>query len=225
MRAIMEIGAVPEKTQKLFAEWASSSVALLFEPGQFVPPGPKSALVQAARTAAMRKQMAFAAASLFIALSIFQVVAQHFPTRGSAWNVAKESLPLSVLIIGIWLIWSIILAWGLKALGGTRAPEANVLYGLRALSTIYVFSIIVGAVAFLSAGNDWTAFEWGYLSVSSVLFALYVPMIFGPANELKGKHFKWFAAFCMLLAVLRGGIESLAMISNPGVVPVSNRVR
>ena len=235
----MDVAAIRGKTLTFIGEWVSSSVMLLFEPSQFIPTAEtaghpqalrnsyfdshglpqiyapaQATLKGAARTSTVRKHIGFAASAVFVAMLIFQLVADRSPT-GVTWNSVKESLPFSLLILGTWLLWSIILALVLKAFGGTQAPITNIVFGIRALATFYVLAVVIGTVAFLALGNKWAIFQWTDLLVSFCLFIVYFPLIFCTANSLKGGRLLSAAAVVAAIAVFRALLDFGATTNNP----------
>jgi len=207
------------KTLTFIGEWVSSSVTLLFEPTLFIPaaktPSPKGA----ALTSSVRKHMGFAASSVFVALLIFQLVARRSPT-GEAWGSVKENLPYSLLIVGMWVIWSVLLDFLLKLFDSTQAPATNIVFGVGALASFYLLSVIIATVTFLAFGNEWSTFQWTELITSFGLFAFYCPLIFCAANGLEGK-FRSLATLIVALGALRALTGLGATIYNPWRPPPS----
>lgn len=87
-----------------------------------------------------------------------------------------------------------------------------------------MLSMIVGAVAFLALHNRWVVFELGYQAVNFGLYAVYCPMIFGPANNLKGWRLFSLCLISMALSALRTIVGFGIMISNPGELPPTSIV-
>jgi hypothetical protein len=122
----VDVRAIRGKTLTFLAEWIASSVKLLFEPSKFIPPQGVTPPKGAALTSTTRKHIGFAATSVFVAVLIFQLVTRRF--TGTPWDSVRESLPFSLLLVGTWVIWSILLALVIRIFGGTRPPITNIMF-------------------------------------------------------------------------------------------------
>ena len=215
----MGVETVKGKTVNFIGEWLTSSVLLLFDPHLFMPPLNKEASTAAARVLIARKQVGFAASSVLVAILIAQV-AERRSNTGITPGSIKKSVSLSLLIVGGWVIWSLIFAAVLKLLGGTRAPITNILFEVRALATFYVLSVVIASIVFLALGNNWTIFELVELTVSFGLYVVYCPLIFGRSNDLGGSKFISLVVVAVALSALKTVVTLGAMISNPGMIPI-----
>jgi hypothetical protein len=216
----MDVVKIKGRTLTFLGEWLSSSVMLLLEPSKFIPAADKKPLQGAGRTSSTRKHVGFAASSVFVALIVFQlVVAQS--DNGHAWTSIKESLPFSLLVTGTWVIWSIILAIFLKGLGGSQTPFTNVVFGIRALATFYVFCMILGTLFFIAFGKRWAIFQWTEIIVSFSLYTIYCPIVFSSSNGIRGFRFYILCTVAVCLSAVKTLVEFYAMTNNPFFPPVA----
>jgi hypothetical protein len=215
----MDIQAIRGRTLTFLAEWVSSSIKLLFEPSDFIPARTKTPPKGAALTSTTRKHIGFAATSVFVAILIFQLVAGR--STETPWNSAKESLAFSLLVVVTWVIWSAILAVILKLFGGSQPAFINVIYSIRVLATFYIISVVIATVTFLSLGNQWIVFALAEVIVGFGLYAIYCPIIFGGANELRGFRFVSMTALVIGVSAARALVGFGAMSWNPGMMPLA----
>jgi hypothetical protein len=157
------------KMLNFLGEWISTSIMLLFEPARFIPVA-KSPIQGAALTATTRKHVGFSASAVLVATVIVQIADQH-----DLYARLTQSAPLALLTIGAWLIWSIILSGILRALDGIQPPITNIVFGIRMLATFYVFSVVVGTIAFLALRNRWPVSDQWSLNDQWDVFASYFP--------------------------------------------------
>jgi hypothetical protein len=192
----------------------------LLSPSTFIPPSGKKVIQGAALTAIIRKHVGFAASSVFVALLIFQLVGRRAPV-GSAWDAIAESLPLSLLVVGSWVIWSLLVAFILKLVGATRPPEINVVFGVRVLATLYVVAMLAGTLAFLTFGSQWAIFAAVEFLIGSLAYAIYVPLVFVGANNIQGRRIFGFLAPFALIFIGKSALELVFLLQNPYVPPAT----
>jgi tetratricopeptide (TPR) repeat protein len=195
----MNINRIPSQISKFMADWVSSSTQLLYSPTRFLPPL-GSRLQGAARTSMVRTQIGFAISSVSVALIVFQLVNWRQPADVQ-WNSLQESVPITTLFVGAWIVWSMAVAGVLKLLGGVQPPEINILFGIRLLSIVYMMAMLVGTLAFLTLLDKWLAFAWTELVLSSLAYTIYTPLAFISANNIRG----WKVLVFMTTFVLISG--------------------
>lgn len=205
---------------KPLAEWVSSSIQLLVHPTTFIPSVDRRPLQGAALTTTTRKHVEFAASSVFVALLVFQLVARRVPSS-SQWNSLVESLPISLLIVSVWLIWALLVAFILMILRGTRSAEINVVFGIRVLATVYVLATVIGTLAFLVLGSRWHTFAWSETIASSLAYTVYVPLVFVGANEIRGWRLVAFAALFLLVSAGKTTVDIGFLSSNVGLPSIN----
>jgi hypothetical protein len=208
------------KMLNFLGEWISTSIMLLFEPARFIPVA-KSPIQGAALTATTRKHVGFSASAVLVATVIVQIADQH-----DLYARLTQSAPLALLTIGAWLIWSIILSGILRALDGIQPPITNIVFGIRMLATFYVFSVVVGTIAFLALRNrwpvsdqwslndQWDVFAKAELLTNFALCAFYTPFVFGRANNLSRTKLFVFSVFAILLYALKTLVNYTVTVFN-----------
>jgi hypothetical protein len=184
-----------------FAEWLSSTAQMVFAPATFGADAKRR----------QNQNLAFAASSLGIAFTIFEIV-------NNDMKLSAESA-LAFLLMGTWCLYSIISAGLVKLLNGKEDYATNIVVGIRLFSVFYIIEMVIGVLAYLITG-DRTVFNTIFIFVGTILYIFYFPIVFCKLNALKGMRAFVFIAICLPLAAGRSLVAEQIALRNLGPPPM-----
>jgi len=151
------------------------------------------------------RNMAFAASSIGVAFTIFQLVKVNEDLKPGATSA------LGLLLMGIWCLYAIISAALVKLFKGKENYVTNVMVGIRMLSIFYIVEMIISTLVYLISGGYGKIFAITFIAVGTVLYLIYFPIVFCKLNGLQKMRAILFVIVCLPLAAGRsfvaGGIE------------------
>jgi hypothetical protein len=215
---------IPPRVIKFFGEWVSSTATLFIDPTNAL----RSYNTNPQIVASVHRDIAFSGSCLFLSSLIYLIVLLRTPNISWATYSSQVSVT-AILIMAFWVIYAIIIAAALKALGGIVDQRINVSFVVRTLATFYLVATIVATIAFLSSGDQRVVFDVTTVVLRIVLPLFFMPIVFWKPNGLRGRKVGLLYLTIFFLAVANAAIDllmvfpavrSLAHVTAPESGPV-----
>jgi hypothetical protein len=116
--------------------WIRSTAVLVFDPNALATAGNRKTDIACAE-----KDLAFAAASLVVALALFETLQRHT----GLWGLKRNAISFALAEICLWNLYAFATAGALKILKGEKTLINNISVSVRLLSVFYLVGTLLGA--------------------------------------------------------------------------------
>jgi hypothetical protein len=181
-------------TQDFLVEWLSSTTVLVFHPSDFA-----AGRNRKADTVSLGKDLAFAAASVIVAVTLFQTIQRN----RALWDGKRDAIPFALAEIVLWGFYAIIAARVLQFLKGSESTLMNIGVILRLFSVFYILAVLWGTLVYKALDDNAYAFYMAGIAADWLMQVIYFPVVLIGLNQLKGWTIIVFILLNLVLATAR----------------------
>jgi hypothetical protein len=182
-------------------EWIRSTAVLVVDPNALAATGNRKA-----DRACEEKDLAFAAASLVVALALFETLQRHT----GLWGLRRNANPFALAEICLWSLYALATAGALKILKGEKTLINNISVAIRLLSTFYIVGTLLGSILYKESGNNVYILGIGCITAYCFLQVICFPAVLIGFNRLNGRAGSLFILVNLLVAAT-GAFTSVAI--------------
>jgi hypothetical protein len=188
-------------TLDFLTEWIRSTAVLVFDPNALATAGNRKADI-----ACEEKGLAFAAASLVVALALFETLQRHT----GLWGLRRNAIPFALAEICLWSLYALATAGALKILKGEKTLINNVSVAIRLLSFFYIVGTLLGSILYKESGNNVYILGIGCITGYCFLQVICFPAVLIGLNQLNGRAGSLFILVNLIVAAT-GAFTSVAI--------------